>query len=100
MDKYLANKVISKISSQVSLKRGKIPNLNDEQELALEKNIVWVFAFPRSGTQWLGTQLLFHNTNILTGPSVGIHLGSTQGGMENKFMRNIDFLHKKEGYFF
>jgi len=100
MDERSAGKVISKISSQMGFKGKKLPDLNDEQELALEKNIVWVFAFPRSGTQWLGTQLLIHNNNILSGPSIGIHLGSTQGGMENKFMRNFDFLHKKEGYFF
>jgi hypothetical protein len=84
----------------MGLKLPRPKELEEKHEEVLEKNLVWVFAFPRSGTQWFGTQLLTYGTNILTGPSVGIHLGSVQGGMENKFLRNIEFLHKEPGYFF
>ena len=87
--------LISRGLSQFSIKLSKPKELDEKQELSLEKNMVWIFAFPRSGTQWLGTQLLSYDTNILTGPSIGIHLGSVQGGMENKFLRNIEFLHKE-----
>ena len=50
--------------------------LNSEDELKLEKNIVWLFSYPRSGSQWLGTQLLSFKTITNKGPSVGLQLGS------------------------
>jgi len=58
----------------------KIKELTLEEESILEKNLVWIFASPRSGTQWLGTQLLEYNTIICHGPSVGLNLSSIHTG--------------------
>jgi len=53
-----------------------IDSLTEEQEKTLEKKIVWVFGSPRSGTTWLGTQLLSHKKNITWHePYIGYHLG-------------------------
>ena len=48
--------------------------LTPEQELQLEKNLVWIFASPRSGTTWLGVRLLSHNTHSMDEPYIGFHL--------------------------
>ncbi len=48
--------------------------LTEEEELTLEKNLVWVFASPRSGTTWLVTQLLTYNTCQMDEPYIGNHL--------------------------
>jgi len=45
--------------------------LTPEQELMLEKNLVWIFASPRSGTTWLGTQLLEGKTYTMDEPRIG-----------------------------
>ena len=49
--------------------------LSEEEELALEKNLVWVFADRRSGTTWLAKELLSHQTKIMDEPLIGLHLG-------------------------
>jgi len=98
--KRTVKKLISKISGKVSLNLPRPSELTPKEELALERNIVWIFAFSRSGTQWLGTQLLSYKTNISSGPSIGLHLGSPYGGIENKFLRNIELSSKEPGYFF
>jgi hypothetical protein len=51
--------------------------LSDEEEDRLEKKVVWLFGAPRSGTTWLGTQLLAHPENIIWNePFIGYHLGA------------------------
>jgi hypothetical protein len=77
-----------------------IYELTHEEEDLLEKNLVWIFASPRSGTQWLGTQLLEHNTIICHGPSLGLNVGSIHGGFNDKIVRWIDFRGDEEDYFF
>jgi len=77
----------------------KITELTPEQEEKLEKNLVWVFASPRSGTQWLGTQLLEHNTIICHGPSIGLNLGSIHNGFVDKIVRQIEFRGDEPDYF-
>ncbi len=44
--------------------------LSEEQELALEKNIVWVFGPVRGGTTWLGSQLLSYQTYTMFEPKI------------------------------
>jgi len=90
----------SKIVKKIGDSSSDIVELTKEQESILEKNLVWLFAFPRSGTQWIGTRLLSFNTLISHGPSIGIHLGSLLGGMENNFLRNIEHKKAEPGYFF
>lgn len=54
----------------------KLPTLSKDEELILEKKIVWLCAAPRSGTTWLGTRLLNHIDNIVWHePWIGLHLG-------------------------
>jgi len=49
--------------------------LNEKEENILEKNLVWVFGFRRSGTTWLATQLLSYKTYTWNEPGIGYHLG-------------------------
>jgi len=73
--------------------------LEIEEEDQLEKNLVWIFASPRSGTQWLGTQLLEYNTVVNHGPSLGLHVGALHGGFNNKIVRLIEFRGDEPDYF-
>jgi len=49
----------------------KTKELTPEEELTLEKNLVWLFGSPRSGTTWLGTQLLSTKTHTMLEPRIG-----------------------------
>ena len=80
-------------------RENKIHELTLEEENQLEKNLIWVFASPRSGTQWLGTQLLEHNTIICHGPSIGLNLGSIHQGFTDKVVRQIEFRGDEPDYF-
>jgi|GEM_PF-615512 len=52
-----------------------LPPLTEDEENVLEKKIVWIIGSPRSGTTWLGTQLLSHQDNIIWNePTIGYHL--------------------------
>jgi len=60
----------------------KLEPLNENEELLLEKKILWLCAPPRSGTTWLGTRLLNHPSNIIWNePWLGFHLGVLRGGL-------------------
>jgi len=76
-----------------------IKELTTEEELILEKNLVWIFAYRRSGTTWLGLELLSHNTKNIDELLIGLHLGHDQahhGGMA----RLIDIQKDVENFFF
>jgi len=47
--------------------------MTPEQESTLERNLVWIFASPRSGTTWLSNKLL-PNVLSLDEPRIGDHL--------------------------
>jgi len=53
--------------------------LTPEQESILEKNLVWVFASPRSGTTWIARELLSYNTHTMSEPYIGAHLAGPFG---------------------
>jgi len=55
--------------------------LSSQDELALEKNLVWIFGSTRSGTTWLATQLLSHNTSLIDEFRINLHLGAYANGM-------------------
>jgi len=74
--------------------------LTSEQELILEKNIVWLFGSARSGTTWLGTQLLSHNTLIMSEPHITNHIGFRNWGVKDRVARHIDLRSKNPDYFF
>ncbi len=80
-------------------KENKIIEWSPDEERQLEENIVWVFAYPRSGTQWLGTQLLEHDTIICHGPSIGLNLGAIHKGFPGKIVRLIEFRGDEPDYF-
>lgn len=73
-------------------------DLSKEQESILERNLVWIFASPRSGTTWLGTKLLSHKTFIMDEPKIGYHLRNLDALMNSE--QNIPSLKKKNDYFF
>lgn len=76
-----------------------IPHLSPEEESILEKNLVWVFGSPRSGTSWLALELLSHNTLSLNETHLTEHMSVHNGYMGN-FRRIIDFWKDKDDYFF
>lgn len=45
--------------------------LSPDEENQLEKNLVWIFASRRSGTTWLGRDLLSYKTKFMNEPLIG-----------------------------
>lgn len=72
--------------------------LTKEQELVLERNVVWVFGSARSGTTWLGKELLSYNTKIIDELRIAEHLGFITGG--SGFARYLDQNSNRPDYFF
>ena len=58
--------------------------LTPEQEDILEKNLVWIFASPRSGTTWVAAELLSNYTHIMDEPYIGTHLAGPFNGIMGK----------------
>jgi len=73
--------------------------LSIEEELILEKNLVWIFADRRSGTTWLAKELLSHDTKFLDEPLIGLHLGLFAGSNAG-IKRTIDIQKGRTDYFF
>lgn len=57
--------------------------LTPQQEMTLEKNMVWLFGSRRSGTSWLGNQLLSFHTLYVHEPSISSHL-APEGDFGNR----------------
>ncbi len=77
----------------------KIVELSSEQELALERNLVWLFASPRSGTTWTSVQLLSHKTKLMGEPLIGSHLADARE-LGNSYIRRYEEQAEREPYFF
>ena len=77
----------------------KIKELSTEQESQLEQNLVWIFASRRSGTTWLGKELLSHETRFLDEPLIGIHLGRYEMS-KTGLVRSFDVQKDRKDYFF
>jgi len=75
-------------------------DLTSDQELILEKNIIWLFGTRRSGTTWLGKQLLSHNTHYLHEPNITDHLDLPMNQAAENLIRRIDARKDTENYFF
>lgn len=84
---------------EILKKSSKISKLTEEQESMLEKNIVWMFGYPRSGTSWLARDLLSYNTVMLNEPLIGRHLAYTLPKRID-MIRDIDFFKSQPRYFF
>jgi len=75
-----------------------IPKLSSDQEKTLEKNIVWIFSSPRSGTAWLGRELLSFKTYLLPEPLFGAHVALPGARENNRKLMNYQL--RREYYFF
>ena len=75
-------------------------NLSTEQELLLEKNTVWLFSSPKSGTTWLASRLLSYNTKNIDELSISPHLGLTRPVENQIFLRDLDRYSTTKDYFF
>ena len=73
--------------------------LSFEEELKLEKKLVWIFADRRSGTTWLANELLSYDTNSMDEPLIGQHLGRNFQIKEG-FARTIEIQMERDNYFF
>jgi len=74
--------------------------LTSEQESNLERNIVWLFGGPRSGTSWLALQLLSFQTNSIDELHIEEHLSMPAMEYKDRFVRRIDNPQKSPNYFF
>jgi len=74
--------------------------LSEEQENKLEGNLIWLFGSPRSGTSWLGLELLSHNTSSINETHFTDHFGAPANTTKDKAIRIIDFRKEHENYFF
>lgn len=81
------------------LKKG-IKQLTNEEEAKLEKNLVWICAIERSGSTWLGRNLLSYNTKYLHEPELSEHLAVSTTLTDGRFMRRMDLRSKDNSYFF
>jgi len=73
--------------------------LSDDNESVFEKNLVWIFSDRRSGTTWLGEELLSYHTKFLDEPLIGVHLGKFNPVNEN-IKRTVDVQGDRQDYFF
>jgi len=82
----------------IMIKSQRQKELTPDEEDKLERNLVWIFASPRSGTSWLGNQLLTYNTLSMDEPHLGYHIAS-MGIIQNR-TKYTQFHQKRESYFF
>jgi len=94
----LATGNIGKVLGKTGMSTSRIKELKTEEEDILEKNLVWVFASPRSGTSWLANELLSYCTHTMDEPYIGHHLESI--GIAQNRQKLIDFHKKRNTYFF
>lgn len=93
------------IKNILSNGKKKIENLNKKTELSkqeesiLEKNLIWIFAYRRSGTTWLANELLSHNTKFMDEPLLGFHIGRADL-MKNGLERILEREKHRDDYFF
>jgi len=73
----------------------RIKEISEEEENVLERNIVWIFGSRRSGTTWLGKQLLSYNTSYIHEPTLIDHLAIPASPGSENLIRRID---KREGF--
>ena len=76
-----------------------ISQLSCDEELILEKNLVWIFASPRSGTTWLNNALLKFKILRLGEPLIGDHLAAVRE-LGKTYIRKIEEHKDRESYFF
>ena len=91
------------IDNTESPERYQLPKLDDlsaGEEDIFEKNLIWIFGSARSGTSWLGTQLLSYKCNSMNEPLIGLHLGRIHNRIKHDVVRIIDLFENEPDYFF
>jgi len=78
----------------------KITRLTDKEELILEGNLVWIYAIERSGSTWLGHNLLSHNTHYVNEPDLTEHLAVSTRLPGGRIERRYDLRKMDGNYFF
>jgi len=73
--------------------------LSNRDELVLEKNLVWIFGSTRSGTTWLGKELLSYHTYVMDEPRINLHLGIKASGLPIG-VTEMDRSKDRDDYFF
>jgi len=73
--------------------------LSQDDESILEKNLVWIFSDRRSGTTWLGEELLSYHTKFLDEPLIGVHLGKFNP-VNEIIQRTLEVQGDRQDYFF
>ena len=76
-----------------------INELTEKEELLLEKNLVWVFGFPKNAVIFLSKQLSFVEKNLFDEPLFCRNLGKLRFGMDRTIM-DIEFFEKNPDYLF
>ena len=80
---------------------GRPDELTPEQASTLERNLLWVFSYPRSGSTWLTRELLSHGTHCWDEPLIGQHLACFVGkGDSGANRRLVDLQRDRQDYFF
>lgn len=82
------------------MRMDEIAALTVDQERMLEENIAWIFAARRSGTTWLGRDLLSYNTIYVHEPTLIDHLALMVNQGPGDFVRRIDYRKHIKTYFF
>jgi len=95
------NHFLDKIQTKryLILNYGKNKMLSSEEENVLEKNLVWIFSDRRSGSTWLGHELLSYETRYMDEPNIGYHLGMVQA-FSGGTLKIIDAEKPRPDYFF
>jgi len=86
------------VLSAISKPRPK--ELTTEEEDTLEKNLVWICSSARSGSTWLGRDLLSHETKYINEPTITDHLATISSYHDDKITRMIDRAKNVGSYFF
>jgi len=73
--------------------------LTNDQETILEKNLVWIFASSRSGTTWLGSELLKYQTFTMREPKIDMHLG-LRSTINKDLLTEMELNEYRPGYIF
>jgi len=78
----------------------RLKELSQEEEKILEKNLVWIFASRRSGTTWLGRDLLSYKTKYWNEPLIGKIFDFVRESNKDPIKRYIDVQRSDVSYFF
>lgn len=76
----------------------RVEELPPDKESELERKLIWILGARRSGTTWLGQQLLSYQTNYLHEPNITDHLAIPESG--GNYVRRVDVRRNVRSYFF